>query len=107
MRGGVFEGGMNVSVRATGDSFGGAGAKGYSWTTKRRGAVVWNHPNSGVTLYVLWHDSSTSPTAALTKADEVLSPGDSSIWEGDVKQLGIYSDGAATLGTNFDVRGWL
>lgn len=98
---------INASVQATGSNFTTAEALAFNWTYYQKKVLIQNHPSSGIDLYVLWNDAA-SPTAAVTKWDAILQPGDY-IGSPDgimVGRVGIWSTGAATLGTNFAIRGW-
>lgn len=99
--------GADEAVFASGSDFSGAGTEAYTFTNPVKALMVSNHPSSGVNLYV-WLNGTD---AALTKWVDVIEPGECFTIPQNmgllVKNLSLYSDGAATFKTNFTVVGWV
>lgn len=103
MAAGYGLGGTGASTRATGASFTGAEAVAYTWTTQQKRIIVNNYPSSGVTFNVVF-----GGTASASAADYTLSPGDDCVSPPGMEfaSVSVYSSGAATIGTHYDIRGW-
>lgn len=88
----------------TGGSPTGAEKVTYTWTTPRRKVVIQNHRDSGIDMYVRFN----ADDAATSVWDIFLAPGDYVVAPDGLLYgtVSIWFTGAATLGTDFSIRGW-
>ena len=99
----------NVSIEPTSPADAtGAERKLYTFPSTCQKVTVQNHPDSGVTMKVLFNDDGAT-IAAAKYYDVILSAGDhvSSPDGLMIKTVGVYFSGAATWGTSFTIRGWV
>jgi len=105
MAGGYGLGATTASVQATGNNpTAGDLDQTYTFSVPQKKVVVWNHPDSGIDMKVIWNGT----TAAAGVWDAILEPGDAVYSPSGlhIANLSVHFSGAGTLGTDFAIRGW-
>lgn len=80
----------------------------YSWSSDQDKVVIFNHPSSGVNLYVRWNDTNVTPDSTGGAWNAVIEPGGEYGSSRDIliANVAVYVDGAATYGTDYTIQGW-
>lgn len=86
-----------------------AGYYSFAMSPGARKVKVFNHPDSGVDIYVKWNATTAAKTGS--GFDVVVEPGSDATFPdnaGDavVNTVGVWIDSALTYGTNYVIQGW-